>query len=704
MKVKESGMRYKDLSIRSKLLLMTGLTLAFIMAGMGAAFLGTRTLQTRYNAMIQQYDYFQILISNISDQIHTASREELAYIYTLNEASLQSREAAFSKVDLFLMEVDGIKQSFVKNEDIQKFKDLVASYRASFPPLVEKIKSQGDLSSGTRAELERLTDSLEKILWTGLSDSKALVHFESMIRHQGNLVATREKTYGDKALETSQLLVAQINKSGAFNSTQKNNFKTALASYDDVIKNLATSYTEVKDLRTKQRELIHTLEAVMENLSGQIMSHNDAEIKSLDKLAQFSAWLFLGIFVVIVIISIGSLVEFTEISRSLTNISRKVNKTALGTKKTSDALQVASEKVSAATTEQASAIQETVATLNEITAMVNKSVENASSSAEKATMSFHIASEGKEAVNQMRTAMQEIQNNINDMTKQVDQSNKRVESIVQIINEISTKTQVINDIVFQTKLLSFNASVEAARAGEHGKGFAVVAEEVGNLAQMSGSAAKEIGDLLSRSRMDVEQIIKDSKQQMDILVRKGGEKVHVGVDIANRCEEILQEVVENVNSVKKLMEEISTAAKEEAEGVSNITIAMNEIDATTHANSDMAHETMGYADTLSKQSTQLRTIIRELDILVSGARGLQKTIEKRPPPKAQKSEPAPEDNVNQEADNTPSNVVKLSSGKKKTMQQATPEDFESMPMAAGSEGDGPGTAQVDPNDPGFGKD
>jgi methyl-accepting chemotaxis protein len=691
-------MRYKDLSIRSKLLLMTGLTLTFIMAAMLAAFFGTKTLQTRYNAMIQNYDYFQILISNISDQIHTASREELAYIYTTNEASFQKRESAFDKVDRLIMEVDGLEQNFVKAEDIQKFKDLVNAYRSSFAPMVEKIKGQGSTSAGTHGQLEQLTDSLEKILWSGVIDSKSMVHFESMVRHQGNLIAIRDRTYGDKAVEAARLLAAHAAKGGVFTSSQRNNLKTLLDSYNQTITALAISYAEVKDLRTKQRELIANLEGVMESLSHQITTHNAGEIKDLDKIAQYAGWLFLGVFGMIVIISIGSVMEFTEISRSLTNISHKVNKTALGTKKTSDSLQVASEKVSAATTQQASAIQETVATLNEITAMVNKSVENASSSAEKATMSFHIASEGKDAVNQMRLAMQEIQSNINDMTRQVDQSNKRIESIVQIINEISSKTQVINDIVFQTKLLSFNASVEAARAGDHGKGFAVVAEEVGNLAQMSGSAAKEIGDLLSRSRVDVEQIIKDSKQQMDILVRKGGEKVHIGVDIANRCEEILQEVVENVNSVKKLMEEISTAAKEEAEGVSNITIAMNEIDATTHANSDMAHQTMGYAETLSKQSNQLRVIIRELNLLVTGTKGMHSPPKNRAALKPE----APTPIENAKAEETPFNVVKLSAGKRKPVN-ATPEDFDSLPMAAGSDADGPATAQVDPNDPGFGK-
>ena len=78
--------------------------------------------------------------------------------------------------------------------------------------------------------------------------------------------------------------------------------------------------------------------------------------------------------------------------------------------------------------------------------------------------------------------------------------------ILGYIKSIEEKTKVINDIVFQTKLLSFNASVEAARAGEQGKGFAVVAEEVGNLATMSGTSAEEISKLLESSISHIESI------------------------------------------------------------------------------------------------------------------------------------------------------------------------------------------------------
>ncbi|NCQ16281.1 chemotaxis protein, partial [Candidatus Falkowbacteria bacterium] len=71
----------------------------------------------------------------------------------------------------------------------------------------------------------------------------------------------------------------------------------------------------------------------------------------------------------------------------------------------------------------------------------------------------------------------------------ISESNQDIASLVFAIEEIAEKTKIIDDIVFQTKILSFNASVEAERAGEFGRGFSVVAQEVSNLAKMSGRAS-----------------------------------------------------------------------------------------------------------------------------------------------------------------------------------------------------------------------
>lgn len=124
----------------------------------------------------------------------------------------------------------------------------------------------------------------------------------------------------------------------------------------------------------------------------------------------------------------------------------------------------------------------------------------------------------------MITAIEDIHKSNQNMMMSVEKSNANIEEIIQVIHEISNKTKVINEIVFQTKLLSFNASVEAARAGEQGKGFSVVAEEIGSLAAMSGNAAQEISAMLTESTTKVEKIVNTTKSEVGALMIEGKRK------------------------------------------------------------------------------------------------------------------------------------------------------------------------------------
>lgn len=279
-----------------------------------------------------------------------------------------------------------------------------------------------------------------------------------------------------------------------------------------------------------------------------------------------------------------------------------------------------SEQLSQATTEQAASLQETSSSIEEINSMINSNTENAKQSEHSATYSLQSAEKGKETVEKMIRAIEKINESNTQIMVQIDQSNKEMEDIVKVINEIGTKTKVINDIVFQTKLLSFNASVEAARAGEMGKGFAVVAEEVGNLAAMSGSAAIEISKMLDTSVGKVESIVKHSREKMSQLIAEGKESVEAGNKVADECGEVLNEIVTSVAVVTKSVGEISVASQEQASGVQEITKAIAQLDQVTQENTASAAESANAAESLSDQAEKLKLLVQNLVVTMDGVK------------------------------------------------------------------------------------
>lgn len=299
-----------------------------------------------------------------------------------------------------------------------------------------------------------------------------------------------------------------------------------------------------------------------------------------------------------------------SLTSSLSNESSVVNSSALS-------LSEASKSLASSTNQQASALQETAASVDEITAMVKKTSENAKNLESSAQESQEAASKGQKSITEMLAAMETISASHAKIMAQVEDSNEKITDIVKVISEIGNKTKVINDIVFQTKLLSFNASVEAARAGEHGKGFAVVAEEVGNLAQMSGNAAKEISDMLGASIEKVENIVTNSKKRVEGLISDGKEKIELGTQIASQCGSALDEIVKNSSDVGSMITEITTAIQEQNQGIQEISKALQLLDQSTHENSTTSKETSNTSDSLLNQATTLRSIVHELENMVT---------------------------------------------------------------------------------------
>jgi methyl-accepting chemotaxis protein len=147
--------------------------------------------------------------------------------------------------------------------------------------------------------------------------------------------------------------------------------------------------------------------------------------------------------------------------------------------------------------------ESTTSSMQELTTMIESSVKELNKCMELADSVNSKADQGTDVMNRLVGSMEVI-----------EEANMRLNELGTIFEEISSKTSVINDIVFKTQLLSFNASIEAARAGQHGRGFSVVAEEIGNLAQMSGKSATEISNLLSSSEGHVKNIISGTDEKI----------------------------------------------------------------------------------------------------------------------------------------------------------------------------------------------
>lgn len=259
-------------------------------------------------------------------------------------------------------------------------------------------------------------------------------------------------------------------------------------------------------------------------------------------------------------------------------------------------LAAASQSLSMATGEQASSVEETSSSLEELSGIIRKNVETVEGSVTLAKDTVHAIEVSGASVRSLEQAMHGIVT-----------GNERIAELQRVIADIAEKTKIMDEIVFQTRLLSFNASVEAERAGEHGRGFAVVAQEVGNLAQLSGKAAKEIALIVQNSLKVTEEVTLENRKRVDSGAGLVAETAARLKDISSFSERLLEGSAQ-----------VFKASEEQSAGVEQINKAIVEIDKATQQNAATAEEAASASEELAAQARALSDISRELLRLVHG--------------------------------------------------------------------------------------
>ena len=239
----------------------------------------------------------------------------------------------------------------------------------------------------------------------------------------------------------------------------------------------------------------------------------------------------------------------------------------------SDQIAASSTSLAEGSSEQASSVEEVSATLEESTALINQNSDNAREASLLAQDANDAASIGNEKVQALTVSMTNI-----------SESSEKISKIIKTIDEIA----------FQTNLLALNAAVEAARAGEHGLGFAVVAEEVKNLAGRSALAAKETAEIIESSI----------------------EQVKAGNVITEQTNEAFSGILGHIKKTSDLISEISVSAKEQSEGMAQISSAMAQVDQVTQHNASTSEEAAAAAEELNAQANAMLDTVAEVGRMV----------------------------------------------------------------------------------------
>jgi methyl-accepting chemotaxis protein len=283
-------------------------------------------------------------------------------------------------------------------------------------------------------------------------------------------------------------------------------------------------------------------------------------------------------------------------SLQLGGISLRLSENVQRLVQASGVLNEGGQELSASTNEQAASVHESVASATEIQSMVQKTMKKTDEIAELSNKVHSYVEDGMDVLVSLVDSMREIKGMNGDLAQ-----------ISSIIDNISDKTKIINDIVFKTQLLSFNASIEAARAGIHGRGFSVVAEEVGSLAQLSGDAARAIEFLIKDSRAQVQRVLEQSTTRVD-----RGEKV------TQEIETVYSNIATELTDIKSGLEVVRQANTEQMGGLEQVNKAMQQISVATQQSEVAVRTLINLAADLHEESSAVRLLSTDLKDIVQG--------------------------------------------------------------------------------------
>ncbi len=263
--------------------------------------------------------------------------------------------------------------------------------------------------------------------------------------------------------------------------------------------------------------------------------------------------------------------EIDYFVQKVKEVIKGVNESVVDFVNSTEEISAGSEDLASRTNEEVASLTETSATIEEFAETIKKNQQNSEES-----------SDSLEELNRMIVENKEMIENVTKTMEEINESSKKIDSIVNVINDIS----------FQTNLLALNAAVEAARAGEHGRGFAVVASEVRNLAQKTAESSKTIQD----------------------IIVKNVESTKKGKELVGSMAEFFVQLMTIIEDLNNRLKEIKGSSAEQTTGIEQINSAIKQIEEVVNQNAALVEELSATAKNMKHSAVDLKKTVEKFEV------------------------------------------------------------------------------------------
>lgn len=622
----------KTMKLSSKIYLGFGATILVCTALGAYGIWNFSEIKRESTKLTEEYVPEVNILSELERNTHNTMYEMRGYSYSGDPKYFEKVQANFAEVEAQIKQAEVLngKAKYLTRlkTDIDDVKSGISTYKGMVVQTKEVLesvevlrdnldKASGEFVKETDAYMESQNQALEQEFKTNVRKEKLFERIEKLklindVIDLGNdmrVGAWKGQARNDMTLITAILPNAGniANKVSAIrkmtttdtNLRQLDNIAKSAEAYRDALQKMLDARTKLAELNAKRNEAGgHVLE-IVENTAKAGFTGTNRVAESSQSIVSSSILTFaIGLIIAIVLATSLAYLISSNVARALRGFIEKLRDSSRQVTESSTQLSSAAQQLSGASNEQASSIEETSSSLEEISGMIENNVSNAE-------QAYRLSNEVMKVSESANTSMKKLEVSI----KEILQSNDKIEQLVRVIGNIGEKTKIMDEIVFQTKLLSFNASVEAERAGEHGRGFAVVAQEVGNLAQMSGKSAQEIAE-----------IVKSSIQEAEAITAENRKKVDLGNTYVEESARGLKQIMEAASTVSSGANQVLQASKDQASGIKQVNVAMTQLDTATQQNAATSEETAASSEELNAQALVLNGIVSDLYVLVEGQR------------------------------------------------------------------------------------